>query len=67
MVVVLGLALLSEVAVGLDAVLEAVQLGAVLANSRNGGQTPAVAPSISRIERSGGEQCVFPSQTYLPA
>lgn len=32
MVVVLGLALLSQVTVGLDAVLEAVELGVVLVN-----------------------------------
>ena len=47
MVVVLGLALLSEVAVGLDAVLEAVELAAALAFVVARGRTrhPLVAAS----------------------
>lgn len=67
MVVVLGLALLSEVAVGLDAVLEAVELAGKLANSCSGGQAPAAAPSYSPPGRAGAVQRASWTVTYLPA
>jgi hypothetical protein len=56
MVVVLGLALLSEVAVGLDAVLEAVELVAALACFLEGGQGTRWLPPPFRTVGDGEVQ-----------
>lgn len=56
MVVVLGLALLSEVAVGLDAVLEAVELAVALALLLEGGQGTRGLPPPFRAVGDGEVQ-----------
>ena len=68
-VVVLGLALLSEVAVGLDAVLEAVELAAALAFMVARGRTrhPLLPPPFRPVG-DGEVQTEYPGAwTYLPA
>jgi hypothetical protein len=66
MVVVLGLALLSEVAIGLDTVLEAVELIRSQYKFARGGQASAIAP-VCAFEAIRGGKCVNAYQTYLPA
>ena len=69
MVVVDGLALLSEVAVGLDAVLEAVELAAALAFMVARGRTrhPLLPPPFRPVG-DGEVQTEYPGAwTYLPA
>jgi hypothetical protein len=58
MVIVLGLALLCEVAIGLDAVLEAVELHLMSVNSRNGGQAAAGSPFSALRGRFKGPDSV---------
>ena len=67
-VVVLGLALLSEVAVGLDAVLEAVELAVALALLLEGGQGTRMLPPPFRTVGDGEAQAgCRRAWTYLPA
>ena len=69
MVVVLGLALLSEVAVGLDAVLEAVELAAALAFMVARGRTrhPLLPPPFRPVGDGEAQAGCRRAWTYLPA
>jgi hypothetical protein len=67
MVVVLGLALLSEVAIGLDTVLEAVELCPSQYKFAQWRSGIRYWPLYALLRRFRASNSVHASQTYLPA